>query len=245
MWVFGSMGNAMAQPAAGKGDGDGLEPRAAAVYRNMCTAMDALQSFSVQADVLVDTVFEDGVKIQYGRQTSLDVRRPDHFRTVTRGDDFTVSTYFNGQTFTLALPKMGRYGAVQAGTDTNALLQKLSTEYGLDSPLGDVLMNKPCEAVQPTDGYYIGISMVEGVACHHLLFVGEDVDWQLWVEDSSRSLPRKLVITEKQLPASPQFAAVLRDWKMVKHPSTTFVYTPTSGCTFDAAMFANTTAAAP
>ncbi|MCA1986804.1 MAG: DUF2092 domain-containing protein [Desulfovibrio sp.] len=246
LWMVGSAGIAAAQskvqPPAGTGDG--LEPRAATVYRNMCTAMDALRSFSVEADVLVDTVFEDGAKIQYGRQTTLDVRRPDHFRTVTRGDDFTVSTYFNGDTFSLALPKLRRYGQLQAAMDTNSLLNKLSTEYGLDSPLGDVLMNNPCEAVQPTAGYYVGTSRVDGVACHHLLFVGDEVDWQLWVEDSARSLPRKLVITEKHLPAAPQFIAVLRGWKTTTHPDSAFVYTPTARCSLDASMFSNATASA-
>lgn len=51
------------------------------------------------------------------------------------------------------------------------------------------------------------------MACQHLFFQGKDVDWQIWIEDSPESLPRKLVITEKKQLAAPQFTAVLGDWK--------------------------------
>ncbi|GAB7078609.1 DUF2092 domain-containing protein [Megalodesulfovibrio paquesii] len=237
-------GSALAQEAPSQKKADGLEPKAAAVYRNLCSEMKSLRNFSVQADITTDTVFEDGTKIQYHRETMLDVRRPANFRAVTRGDDYTFSTFFNGKTFTLVLPKKQRYGQLQADMDTNALLDKLSVEYGMDSPLGDVLMNDPCASVQPEAGFYVGRSMIDGVACHHLLLQGEEVDWQLWVEDSGRALPRKMVITEKLLPQAPQFVAVFKNWKQHREGDAAFVYKPSPECLLDADMFAKPAAQA-
>jgi hypothetical protein len=40
----------------------------------------------------------------------------------------------------------------------------------------------------------------------------QDIDWQIWVEEGDRPLPRKVTITYKRLPGSPQFTAVISDW---------------------------------
>jgi hypothetical protein len=50
------------------------------------------------------------------------------------------------------------------------------------------------------------------VSCHHLAFSQETIDWQIWIEDGPRPVPRKLVITYKTEPGSPQYVARLSGW---------------------------------
>ena len=52
--------------------------------------------------------------------------------------------------------------------------------------------------------FYVGKSEVRGVKTDHLAFRADEVDWQVWIEDSRTPLPRKLVITLKWMAAAPQ-----------------------------------------
>jgi hypothetical protein len=63
-------------------------------------------------------------------------------------------------------------------------------------------------------GFYVGLHSVHGVECHHLAFVGEDVDFQVWIENSKTPLPRKVIITSKLVAGAPQFTALLSDWNV-------------------------------
>ena len=63
-------------------------------------------------------------------------------------------------------------------------------------------------------GRYLGIHHVQDVKCHHLAFRQEGLDWQIWIEDGDKPVPRKLVITYKELPGRPQFVALLGKWDM-------------------------------
>ena len=54
---------------------------------------------------------------------------------------------------------------------------------------------------------------VEGIPSHHFLFRGDHLDWQIWIEDGERPLPRKIVVTYKEL-EGPQQSIVLTDWDL-------------------------------
>lgn len=190
-----------------------IEEKAARILDKGCNALTALKEYSFVANVTLDKVYQDGSKIQTGRTMEVLVRRPGAFRIVTAGDDIQAVSVFDGRLFTISLPERKVYGQIEAPMDTDALINLLASRYGIESPLGDMLSNTPCAKFNATAGYYVGKSKVEGAVCDHLFFQGKDVDWQIWIEDSPASLPRKLVITERKLPAAPQFTAVFTAWK--------------------------------
>ena len=187
--------------------------KAAQLLAQGCKTLAALSTYSFQATVTLDKVYQDGSKIQTNRSMAVTVQRPGAFRIVTDGDDFQAISVFDGKTFTLALPGQKVYAQISAALDTDGLMDMLATKYGIESPLGDLLSNEPCAMMPNKAGYYVGKSKVDGVVCDHLFFQGKDVDWQLWIEDGPLKLPRKIIITEKKLKMCPQFTAVLSDWK--------------------------------
>ncbi len=189
------------------------DERPAQLLALSCKTLTALSAYSFQATVTLDKVYQDGSKIQTNRNMLVTVQRPNAFRIETDGDDFQAISVFDGKTFSLALPDQKIYAQISAAVDTDSLMDLLSTKYGIESPLGDLLSNEPCAKMTTKAGYYVGKSKVNGVACDHLFFQGKDVDWQLWIEDGPVKLPRKIIITEKKLKMSPQFTAVLNGWK--------------------------------
>jgi hypothetical protein len=42
------------------------------------------------------------------------------------------------------------------------------------------------------------------------------VDWQIWIADSGKPLPRKYVITTKDDPAQPQYMVLMSNWNVAE-----------------------------
>jgi hypothetical protein len=75
-------------------------------------------------------------------------------------------------------------------------------------------------------GAYIDLSVVDRIRCHHLAFRGNQVDWQIWIEDSDRPLPRKYIVTSKWMTGAPQFTVATKGWNLspkIKEDMFTFV----------------------
>jgi hypothetical protein len=78
-----------------------------------------------------------------------------------------------------------------------------------------------------TEGTYLGLADVDGVSCHHLVFRQSDVDWQIWIEDTAWHLPRKFLITYKNLQGWPQYTARFSEWnRRIPLPEAIFAFQP-------------------
>jgi hypothetical protein len=58
------------------------------------------------------------------------------------------------------------------------------------------------------------MSVAGGVRCHHLAFRGNEVDWQIWIEEGEKPLPRKFVVTTKWMTGAPQFTVAMKNWNV-------------------------------
>ena len=63
--------------------------------------------------------------------------------------------------------------------------------------------------------------------CTHLAFRGSEVDWQIWIEDGDKPLPRKFILTSKTVAGEPEFTVLIRSWDMApKLTNSEFSFTP-------------------
>ena len=129
------------------------------------------------------------------------------------------------------------------GKNVNAYMQRsgVSTidaaidalrQSGLDLAGADLLYANSYDGLltDVTRGSYIGPAVVNGIACDHLAFRAEKVDWQIWVQRGDKPLPLKYVITTKWLTGAPQYVIRLHDWNV--QPSLDarrFQFTPPAG----------------
>ena len=60
----------------------------------------------------------------------------------------------------------------------------------------------------------MGKSVVEGVRCDHLAFRAPHMDLQVWIQEGKQPLPRKVVITSRDVVDAPQFAVVVTTWNL-------------------------------
>ena len=109
------------------------------------------------------------------------------------------------------------------------MLDFARTKLDIEAPAGDLLYGNAFEIVMDgvTSGFVVGPAMIDGVRCTHLAFRGAEVDWQIWIEDGKRPLPRKYVITSREIPGAPEFSVVMTKWNLApQFTKQTFTFTP-------------------
>ena len=192
-----------------------IDPQAENLLRQTSNYLQQQKFYRFQADITFDDVVPPDFKLQYHSTAQVMVQRPDKFRVDYTGDRRRMNFYFNGKNLTIFDLDANVYGSLPLPENIDTALNKIDTNYSFVVPLADLIHSDPYQALASKikTGYYLGKSTIGGVSTHHLAFSQENIDWQIWLEDSKRPLPRKLVITYKNLPGSPQYSAIFSNWE--------------------------------
>lgn len=202
-----------------------IAPRAEELLRRTSETLATAKTLSFRADVTVDEVAGTGQKLQRGGVVDIRVRRPDRVYADHDGDRFHRKFVYDGKSLTILDVGQSLYAGFEAPPTIDGMLAFARQKFGVVLPLGQIVVARPIEEMLPTieSGLYLGLHRIDGVPCHHLAFTQASVDWQLWVQDGATPLIRKLVVTYKTLPQSPQFTALLSDWSLgTPIPDSTF-----------------------
>jgi hypothetical protein len=202
------------------------------ILQKMCEFLKSQQQFSYKAEVADDEVYYGGKKLQYEIDMETFVRRPDRLRVNAEGDLIDKQFFFDGKTITLFDKDLNVYGVLEVPPNIESALAKANKDFGVRVALTDLaspnlweLLNKRIKT-----SLYVGQSKIRGVLCHHLSFDGDKVQLQVWIEAGDQPLLRKVVLTHKQLPGSPQWTAYLSDWNFSPQLSDSlFAFTPPQG----------------
>jgi len=194
----------------------GVERQADRILREMSAYLSAAMAFTFHADVTYDNVVDDSQMVQYGGTAEVSVRRPDRLRAEYRGDERQSSVVFDGRTATIHDLAMNVYSVTEVPAGLDAAVDHVFDEYGFTVPIADFVYTDPYQALTGfvDSGFWVGLHSVDGTPCHHLAFSQETIDWQIWIDSGPRPLPRKLVITYKDEPGSPQYTARLSRWDL-------------------------------
>jgi hypothetical protein len=96
------------------------------------------------------------------------------------------------------------------------MLDFARTRLDIVAPVSDLLYKNAYNILMDgvTEGFVVGKAVIEGVRCDHLAFRAPDVDWQIWIQEGAQPLPRKFVITTRDLPNAPQFSVTVTRWNL-------------------------------
>ncbi len=68
---------------------------------------------------------------------------------------------------------------------------------------------------------------IAGILCDNLALRNDDEDVQLWIAKGDKPVPRRIVVTYKNLEGQPQFWAQFEEWKFSPDlPDAIFSYSP-------------------
>ena len=210
----------------------GIDPQAEQLLKVSTAFLASQKRFSVTTRNTIEVVLTSGQKLQFGTATAASVQRPDKLRAERKGDLVDQIFLYDGKSLTLYNPGQGYYATVAAPGTLEQMLDLARTSLDVIAPGSDLLYANAYEVLMEnvTSGFVVGKSVVEGVRCDHLAFRGVGVDWQIWIEEGPRPLPRKWVITSTDIAGSPQFEVVMSDWTLApQFGEQTFVFTPGKG----------------
>jgi hypothetical protein len=208
-----------------------IDAKATDALKKMGERLKRAAAFRFHSDVTFDNVLASGQKIQLGRSSDVSVRRPDRLYAASTGDERDLRFWYDGKSMTLYGSKHNYYASFPAPATIDETFDHAFQKFGLVAPAADIVFSDPYAVLMENvqGGTYVGLHQVGGVRCHHLAFTQETIDWQIWIEDG-KDVPRKVVITYKELPDSPQFTAVLSGWDFTaKLPDSLFVFKAPEG----------------
>jgi len=207
-----------------------ISPEAQAVLDRMTAFLKAQKSFSIDSQATRDNVVAFGYKLQSNEHATLTTQLSNKLRVELSGDDRDRLFIYDGATLTMYSPDDEAYTRVKAPDTIGKLVDRL-LGAGIEMPLIDMLyqihQGSLTEAVR--GGVLVGDSNIDGADCDHLAFRQGNVDWQLWVEQGDKPLPRKLLVTTRYEVGDPQYQVTMR-WNLKpKIDASTFVFTPPKG----------------
>jgi hypothetical protein len=220
-----------ALPAAALAQPAGIEPQATAILKRSLDYLAGLKAFSVDTTSTIEMVLTSGQKIQFDNAAVASVQRPDKLVARRKGDLVNQAFYYDGKNLSLYNPDQKVYATVAAPNTLEAMIDFARDSLDIIVPAGDLLYRNALELLTADvrSGFVVGKGVVGGVRCDHLAFRNADVDWQIWIQEGAKPLPRKYVITSTQVAGAPQFA-VLASWNTApKFADGTFVFAPAKG----------------
>jgi hypothetical protein len=219
-------------PEIGHAQPTGVDPQADKLLRRMSDYLAGRQQFSLKAESTLEAVLTSGQKLQYDSPATLMVSRPNKLRAHRKGDLANQEFFYDGKTLTLYNPRENLYATTAAPATLDETLDFAREKLDILAPAAELLYKNAAEKMlkEASAGFVVGQSIVAGVKCSHLAFRGAEVDWQIWIEDGDKPLPRKFMITTKQVSGAPQFTVLIRSWDVAtKLSNQEFTFTPPKG----------------
>jgi len=207
-----------------------ISPEAQAVLDRMTAFLKAQKNFSIDSQSTRDEVVAFGYKVQDNEHATLTAQLTNKLRVEVSGDDRNRVFVYDGSTLTLYSPDDEAYSQVKAPDTIGKLVDRL-LGAGIEMPMIDMLYQihggTLTEAVR--GGVLVGDSNVDGTDCDHLAFRQGNIDWQLWVAQGDKPLPRRMVVTTRYEVGDPQYSVTMR-WNLnPKIDASTFTFTPPKG----------------
>jgi hypothetical protein len=218
--------------AAAAESAQAVSDEARAVLDRMTRYLRELQTFSIETQASRDEVVALGYKLQNNERSVIVVQRPNRLRADISGDIRNRTIVYDGAQLTMYSPDDAVFVRTDA-PETLADLIGVLLDIGVEMPLIDVLYQATAGTLtrDVRGGILVGESMIDGIATDHLAFRQANVDWQLWVEQGARPLPRKILITTRYEVGDPQYQAILH-WNLKpKIHASTFKFAPPKGVT--------------
>jgi hypothetical protein len=175
-------------------------------------------------------VVKFGYKLQSNEHATLTTQLSTKLRVEVSGDERDRLFIYDGAKLTMYSPDDEVYTQVKAPDTIGKLVDRL-LGAGIEMPMIDMLyqiyQGSLTEAVR--GGVLVGDSNIDGTDCDHLAFRQGNIDWQLWVEQGDKPLPRRLAVTTRYEVGDPQYQVTMH-WNLKpKIDASTFVFTPPKG----------------
>ena len=190
------------------------DPEALAELKKATDFLTAQPRFSFSARIFYDVIQDDGRRLQFEKVSDIILQRPDQLYVDSRHDDGVWrKLWYQGEELSIADLSKNLHTQVKAPPSVDETLDMLEDLVREPQPLADLLYSDLSHLEQhAVEADIVGESILDGQPCVHLSFRGETIDWQIWVEQSETPFIRKVALSYREAPGSPQYVALINDW---------------------------------
>ena len=206
-----------------------IDDKADKILRQMSEFIESQEKFAFFAEAERDILTMNGVYIQVYHEGNMIVNRPNQFWANVTGDLVQRELMYDGAKVTVIDTKRNIFAREDVSDNMDETLDTIIKKFNVDLPLAELLYSDIYEGITKSvqAGFYFGLSEVDDVPCHHLVFVQETIDWQVWIEDGETPLLRKVAIAYKEREGVPRYTATLSNWNLEpKIASDQFTFSP-------------------
>lgn len=195
-----------------------IDPQALALLKRMSTTLANAKSFTCKTKGVLELPAVTGQFVTFFATGELALKRPNKLAVEVKGDGPHFDFYYDGSSVSAYAPGTKTYSTLAAPPTIDAMLPGLRRETGLRFPTAPLLYSDPYTVLTRgiTSAVIVGQSRVNGVPCRHLAFRSPGVNWEIWIEESARALPRRLATTFTDRPNFPRVIVAFLDWNL--HP---------------------------
>lgn len=218
--LFGCASSPTDQPAAAAAPvvspAPVVKPQPRDVLKQMAAYLQSLDRFQVRVERTTELILPTEQRLHADQTLDVAVQKPNRLRVNFQNLSGGRQLFYDGKTFSLYTPGQNVYASAAAPATIDETLSLLEERYRISMPVADLLFADPqSRLVQNLKSEtYVGRILVRGVICHHLAFQTPEVDWEIWIEDGPKPLPRRLILTDKSVTGSPGLVATLTDWNV-------------------------------
>ena len=176
------------------------------------------ESFSLLTTTTIETVLHSGQKIQFDNVITATVQRPNKFHAQRLGDLVDQTFFYDGQSLTLQDARAGYHATLAAPDTLDGMLDFARDTLDIVAPAQDFIHQDAFKILMDgvDSAIHLGATYVEGEICDHLAFSAPQngTDWQIWIQRGEQPLPRRIVITSRDILSAPQFAVHIKEWNL-------------------------------
>ena len=212
-----------------------LTKDASDILTRMTDFIAAAQAFSLVSDTGHEVTQKNGHVLEFGSHLAVTIQRPSQAlgRFDSRNGDISI-TVLDGKTLSVYVATEGirAYDATRQPGDIDSSLEFLANLMTVPRQLRDFFSKDLTASLSSAvkSGYYVGESKISGVMCDHLALRGDKEDVQVWIARGDEPVPRRIVITYRELEGQPQFWVQFVEWDFSPDLSdTTFTFSPPEG----------------
>ncbi|HEX3035969.1 MAG TPA: DUF2092 domain-containing protein [Thermodesulfobacteriota bacterium] len=210
-----------------------IDEKAMSILNRAADFVSKSSKMTVTADIAYEALQNTGEKIEFGSTNKYTIQRPSQVRVeIERRDGSRYGYLFDGKKIWAYSLDDNVYATVPQPGNIDKSYEYMNNALQTPIPLSQLFSSDLPNALreQVKSARYVEESTIAGVRCDQLAIRTDEVDAQLWIAKGDKPLPKRIIITYKNVAGQPQFRAQFGEWNLSpKISSSLFVYNPPKG----------------
>lgn len=193
------------------------DPRAIEVLNSMVAYTRALDKFVIRGETSADARLEAGLMVSNPAEIMVSVDRPNALHVSQFDGVNTKHIYLNNGQLTVFGTERNFYAQGSVPKDIQEGMMFAMEKLAVDAPLVELLFPETAKELLMDETeiiYLTDKSRISGADCHHIVIRGPESDVQMWIEEGSKPVVRKMQVSMKWDNGSPRFFGLL-SWESV------------------------------